>query len=47
MSDDNDPEATVYEAVAELEREHYTRREIHDALRTVADNMKPNGGFAR
>lgn len=47
MADDNEPTASVFELVAELEREHYTRREIHDALRTVADNMKPNGGFAR
>jgi hypothetical protein len=43
--DDYDPEATVYAAVAELESEHYTRKEIHDALVAVADDIRPEGGF--
>lgn len=40
--DDYDPEATVYEAVATLETEHYTREEIHDALVAVADDIQPS-----
>lgn len=47
MSEEHEPEATVYEAVADLERQFYTRREIHNALRHVADSMRPSGGFKR
>lgn len=44
---DHEPEATVYEAVAELEGQFYTRREIHDVLQFVADDIRPSGGFER
>lgn len=39
---EHEPEATVYTAVAELERQFYTREEIADALRNVADDTVAN-----
>jgi hypothetical protein len=44
---DEDPTATLYIAVAELERTGYTKREIYDALNQVAEDMRPEEGFIR
>lgn len=46
-AEDYEPTATVWRAVGRLEQKHYTRREIHDALRGVASAIKPEGGFTR
>lgn len=37
--DEYDPEATVWRAVAELERKHFTKEEIADALWQVTDTL--------
>lgn len=37
-----DPSVPVWEAVATLEQEHYTKREIADVLREVADDVEPH-----
>jgi len=41
MSDER-PKEPVWEAVMELEREHYTRREIAETLREVATGVEPD-----
>lgn len=44
---EHDPEATIWDAVSNLELKAYTRKEIHDALNTVAGALRPEGGFNR
>lgn len=45
---DYDPHESLWETVASLEQNHYTKREIHDALVATADELRPaSGGFER
>lgn len=37
--DEYDPDATVWEAVAELERKGFTKRETADVLRDVTETL--------
>lgn len=41
MTDIQEP---IWQAVAELELEHYTRREIAEALKNVSDTVNPDDG---
>jgi hypothetical protein len=44
MTNDSDIQEPIWEAVAELELEHYTKREIAEALRDVSDTVNPDDG---
>jgi len=43
--EENDPDATVWQAVSELEKKKFTKREIHLALRQAAESLRPEDGF--
>lgn len=41
----NDAEVEVFRAVMEMEKQFYTKQEIHDALLTAAEDIRPSEGF--